>query len=237
MKFSWLATLGTAVFLTAGPVLSQDDFSGDDLPAVESDGALEPTPTEDFSNPQDTNLPENTDNDTPPDSDPPAPEETIFGPEPGTEGDYTEQPEAEDYNVIPHIPDDCSDIRVFSARGSDEPYPGRGGAMLGIMCQLFEATGVSCDYEDVVYPANISYSGIYCQSANAGAYAGAGQMSGYIQRCPDSRIVMLGYSQGANVVEDILGGGGGYLFGCQQDANPALSRSTAPGSHSESLQV
>ncbi|RMZ86789.1 hypothetical protein DV736_g5984, partial [Chaetothyriales sp. CBS 134916] len=121
--------------------------------------------------------------------------------------------EEEDYNVIPHIPEDCSDIRIFSARGSDEPYPGRGGAMLGIMCWLFESAGVSCDYEDVSYPANISWSGIFCESADIGAHAGRNQMTKYVQRCPDSHLVLMGYSQGASVVGDILGGGGGQLFG------------------------
>lgn len=142
--------------------------------------------------------------------------------------------DGQDYNEIPHTPENCSDIRVFSARGSNEPYPGRGGAMLGVMCQLFEAAGVSCDYEDVVYPANISYSGYFCESAHIGTTAGPAQMAAYVDRCPDSRLVLMGYSQGASVVGDILGGGGGPIFGCEQAYNPPLSRDTAPGSSSKS---
>ena len=102
--------------------------------------------------------------------------------------------------------------------------------MLGVICFLFESAGVSCDYEDVVYPANISYSGIYCESANAGSYAGQAQMTEYVQRCPDSRLVLVGYSQGAGVVSDILGGGGGSIFGCEQAWSPSLPRNTMPGS-------
>lgn len=136
----------------------------------------------------------------------------------------------EPYNVIPHMPDDCSDIRVISARGSDEPYPGRGGRMLGTICALFESEGLSCDYEDVSYPANISYSGIFCESAHVGAVNGRAQMTDYVQRCPDSRLVMMGYSQGASVVSDLLGGGGGPIFDCEQPSNPSLPRGTAPGS-------
>ncbi|RMZ75217.1 hypothetical protein DV737_g5414, partial [Chaetothyriales sp. CBS 132003] len=85
-------------------------------------------------------------------------------------------------DTTPHIPDNCSDIRIFSARGSNEPYPGRGGAMLGTLCWLFESAGVSCDYEDVSYPANISWSGIFCESANIGVYAGRDQMTTYVER-------------------------------------------------------
>lgn len=140
--------------------------------------------------------------------------------------------EEEYYNVIPHLPEDCSDIRIFSVRGSDEPYPGRGGAMLGVICSLFESTGLSCDYEDVVYPANISYSGIFCESAKIGVDAGQAQMTAYVQRCPDSRLVLTGYSQGAGIVGDILGGGGGSLFDCDQPSNPSLPRDAEPGSNS-----
>ncbi|RMD44670.1 hypothetical protein DV735_g257, partial [Chaetothyriales sp. CBS 134920] len=134
------------------------------------------------------------------------------------------------YSMTPNIPDSCSDMRVFSARGSVEPYPGRGGALLVAMCELFEATGVSCDYEDITFPANRTDSGVYCQSAHTGAVNGRAQMSSYISRCPSSRLVLLGYSQGGGIVTDILGGGGGTLFGCQQAANPSLPRETAPGS-------
>jgi hypothetical protein len=146
---------------------------------------------------------------------------------------YSQDPadlQDEPYNVIPHIPDSCNDIRVISFRGSDEPYPGRGGQMLGTLCALFESEGLSCDYEDVSYPANISYSGIYCESAHVGALNGRAQMTEYVQRCPDSRLVMMGYSQGASVISDLLGGGGGPIFDCEQPSNPSLPRDTAPGS-------
>ncbi|ETI21403.1 hypothetical protein G647_07750 [Cladophialophora carrionii CBS 160.54] len=149
-------------------------------------------------------------------------------PEEGSEYEYTGD---EDYwHGHPHLPEDCNDIRIFSARGSDEPYPGRGGTMLGVMCYLFESVGLSCDYEDVVYPANISYSGLFCQSANIGASRGQTQMAAYVERCPNSRLVLTGYSQGGSVVGDILGGGGGPIFGCDQPWNPSMPRSTAPGS-------
>jgi hypothetical protein len=207
MKLSWLVAISAAFILGATPVLSQDD-----PPTSDEDPSLDVEP--------------------PGDDDPgaePAPEQVHEPiPEEGSEYDYTGD---EDYwHGHPHLPDECNDIRIFSARGSNEPYPGRGGTMLGVLCQLFESNGLSCDYEDVVYPANISYSGLFCESANIGANAGQAQMAAYIQRCPDSRLVLTGYSQGGSVVGDILGGGGGPIFGCEQPYNPSMPRYTAPGS-------
>lgn len=240
MKLSWLAVLGTTLILRANLVLSQDDTSNPDVnpgtdvapgiqvdPGSELDPGAQPDPGSDSSSGSDGNpnaaLVQGTD---------PNPEYTGGEPVP-EEGSEYEIADAEDdgYNLIPHIPDDCSDIRIFSFRGSNEPYPGRGGAMLGIMCSYFEPTGLSCDYEDVAYPANISYSGYYCSSAHVGTIAAVDQMTGYVQKCPDSRLVLMGYSQGANVASDILGGGGGTLFGCQQPDNPPLPRDTKPGSN------
>lgn len=40
----------------------------------------------------------------------------------------------------------------------------------------------------------------------------------------------MGFSQGGSVVLDILGGGGGELWGCVQEDNPRMDKSTAPGS-------
>lgn len=45
-------------------------------------------------------------------------------------------------------------------------------------------------------------------SATGGAASGVAQMTAYAERCPISNLVLSGYSQGANVAGDILGGGG-----------------------------
>lgn len=235
VKLLWIAALSTALLLNPTPAYAQEesptfDAETTSLAAETTEAAAATTRLDAATTVQPAAEPTI--------EQPPPPPVEVTGepvPEDGSEYDITE--DSEYYNIIPHLPEGCNDVRVFSARGSDEPYPGRGGAMLGVMCALFESNGQSCDYEDVVYPANISYSGIFCQSANKGAYAGQAQMTEYAQRCPDSKIVLTGYSQGGSVVGDILGGGGGVLFGCDQPFNPPLSRKTVPGSHSKFPQL
>lgn len=129
----------------------------------------------------------------------------------------------------PRTTSDCADLHLFLARGNNEPYPGRQSNLVEAVCDGLS----SCDYEDLIYSA--LYTDLYCQSAYDGTIAGHTQMAAYANRCPDSKLVLGGYSQGAQIVTDILGGAGGVFFNdCVQPAIPAMSRDTAPGNMSES---
>jgi acetylxylan esterase len=120
----------------------------------------------------------------------------------------------------------CQTVHIFIARGSTEPYPGRQGALATAIC-----AGVSsCGYEDITYPAVYNP---YCDSVQAGVVDGKAAITAYASRCPNARIVLTGYSQGAQVVGDILGGGGGTLSGCVQPASQGLSPNSSPGNKSE----
>ncbi|KAH4133238.1 hypothetical protein HBH47_007130 [Parastagonospora nodorum] len=68
----------------------------------------------------------------------------------------------------------------------------------------------------------------WCISAHEGAMNGAEQMRNYTARCPDSHLIVMGFSQGGSVQLDVLGGGGGELWGCQQEENPAMDINSAP---------
>ena len=46
-------------------------------------------------------------------------------------------------------------------------------------------------------------------------------------------VSLLGFSQGASVGLDILGGGGGDVFECVQEDTPAMDRQTVPGKNGE----
>jgi acetylxylan esterase len=128
---------------------------------------------------------------------------------------------------------DCQTYHAFIARGSDSGYPGHLGPLIKLVCNNLTASDseTTCGYENVVYPANSTAWGknAWCRSAGIGAKAGQDQMKEYAERCPEAKLIVLGFSQGASVAMDMLGGGGGDIFECTQDENPAMDRESAPG--------
>jgi len=118
----------------------------------------------------------------------------------------------------------CTDTHIFLAKGNNEPYPGRQGTLVNAICSGLE----SCDYEDILYYNPVDAP--FCDSVAQGVSDGIAQITAYNARCPDSKLVVSGYSQGAQIVGDILGGGGGTFFnGCVQPANAGLDINSAPG--------
>jgi hypothetical protein len=112
----------------------------------------------------------------------------------------------------------CRNTHIFLSRGWNEPYPGRMGKLAGAICYGLD----SCDYEDIIF--NNPEGSDYCTAVKEGDTNGISQMTAYAQKCPGSKLVLSGYSQGANVAGDILGGSdicGG--------PNPGLDPSTSPG--------
>ncbi|KAH7014080.1 Alpha/Beta hydrolase protein, partial [Microdochium trichocladiopsis] len=116
----------------------------------------------------------------------------------------------------------CQAVHIFIARGSTEPYPGRQGALANAICSGLP----SCGYEDITYPA--AYSP-YCNSVQAGVVNGKAAITAYASRCPNAKLILTGYSQGAQAIGDILGGGGGFLSDCTQPSSTGLSRFSSPG--------
>ncbi|KAK0384677.1 hypothetical protein NLU13_8763 [Sarocladium strictum] len=118
----------------------------------------------------------------------------------------------------------CNDVHVFIAKGNNEPYPGRQGKLVSAICNGLE----NCDYEDIQFYNPLPAP--YCQSVAEGARNGVDQIVEYNARCPDTKLVVSGYSQGGQVVGDVLGGGGGVLFqNCQQPANAGIPANSAAG--------
>ncbi|CAA9966221.1 Cutinase multi-domain protein [Pyrenophora teres f. maculata] len=126
-------------------------------------------------------------------------------------------------DILAYQSDDCKPFHIFVVRGSDEPYPGRLGNLTKQICAEIGGTDV-CGFENVEYPAKSTTWGqdVWCDSASKGAKNGQAQMKAYNEKCPDSNLIVLGFSQGGSVAQDMLGGGGGHVFACQQDMNPAL---------------
>ncbi|OAG07710.1 alpha/beta-hydrolase [Paraphaeosphaeria sporulosa] len=125
----------------------------------------------------------------------------------------------------------CTPTHIFLTRGTDEPYPGRLGNITSLVCTALGGDS-QCGYEDVSYPAANRYISAtsWCESAATGVRNGQTQLKEYVARCPASKVVLMGFSQGATVTQDLLGGGGGPLFDlCTQEANKGLDRGQAPG--------
>jgi cutinase len=93
--------------------------------------------------------------------------------------------------------DPCSDVAVVFARGTHQD-PG-----LGNMGQAFvdsltsQVNGKSVDVYAVNYPANDDYH----NSANAGANDASAHIQGIVAGCPNTKIVLGGYSQGSTVID------------------------------------
>jgi hypothetical protein len=135
--------------------------------------------------------------------------------------------------VIAWESSECQQYHIFVARGSDSSYPGHQGPLVNLICQGLE----DCGYENIIYPANSSSTGPgnWCKSAHKGAINGQKQLRDYAERCPDSKLILTGFSQGGSVVLDIIGGGGGGPgFDCEyQEPNDPLSIREVPGSNSK----
>lgn len=124
--------------------------------------------------------------------------------------------------LMPRQDNSCRDVHIFLAKGWNEPYPGRQGGLAGAICYGLP----SCDYEDIQY-YNAEGSD-FCAAVSEGARNGLNQMNSYAARCPNSKLVLSGYSQGGFIVSNILGGGGGpFSGGCTVDYNPPLDGAAA----------
>jgi acetylxylan esterase len=103
---------------------------------------------------------------------------------------------------------DCAAVRIISARADGEdPGPG----VIGSLAKLIKGQlSVSVNREAVVYPAALNG---WARSAAKGDKAIKALLTGAARRCPSQMFVLLGYSQGAEIVGDALGGGGGSGLG------------------------
>ncbi|GLE50849.1 putative cutinase [Mycobacterium montefiorense] len=93
--------------------------------------------------------------------------------------------------------DPCSDVEVVFARGTHQD-PG-----LGNIGQAFadsftsKVGGKSVGVYAVNYPANDDYH----NSAPAGSNDASGHIQGTVANCPNTKIVLGGYSQGSTVID------------------------------------
>ena len=118
----------------------------------------------------------------------------------------------------------CAETHIFLGKGNNEPYPGRQGKLVTAICKGLS----SCDYEDIQMQNMLEDE--YCGAVHEGSTNGVAQIIAYNKRCPSTKLVVSGYSQGAHVVGDIFGGGGGTFFnGCVEQPTPNLDINSPAG--------
>lgn len=102
----------------------------------------------------------------------------------------------------------CADVAIITARASTE-QPGEGitGALV---TQIINSSTQNISRASVNYPATLNN---YNSSSLQGINALKAQLTTEVQNCPNEKIVLAGYSQGAHVVLDVLGGGQGGSLG------------------------
>ncbi|MFF2087245.1 cutinase family protein [Nocardia sp. NPDC058176] len=101
----------------------------------------------------------------------------------------------------------CADVQVVSARGTDEPGGWLGGHHLGALVgnPVYTALDIALpgptDAYRVNYPANRDQP----VSVQAGNRDLVEHVVNQAAACPNQRFVLVGYSQGANVVANAIG--------------------------------
>ena len=95
--------------------------------------------------------------------------------------------------VQPQRPD-CSPVHIFAARGSGEPV---GPGAIGQLAELIQNDNLGTTSEAIDYPALLDPNDPtkYAFSTHVGVSAVMWQVTSYYNRCPKSKVVLLGYSQ------------------------------------------
>jgi predicted alpha/beta-fold hydrolase len=119
----------------------------------------------------------------------------------------------------------CSAIHIITARASTEA-PGEG--MIGsIVSAVVQGSSQTISRESVNYPATLTN---YDSSESRGVTDMRNKLAAQARSCPDTKIVLMGYSQGAQVAGDTMvadgagvsqGGGDSTCF-IHHDANYPL---------------
>lgn len=110
--------------------------------------------------------------------------------------------------AVPASGNGCAAVSIITARASTEA-PGEGitGALV---TQIVNSSQQTVSRASVDYPATLTN---YAQSSLQGINALKAQLTSLVNACPSTKVVLLGYSQGAHVVGDVLGGGQGGSLG------------------------
>jgi len=113
----------------------------------------------------------------------------------------------------------CAQVSIITARASTEQA---GEGITGqLVTAIVNASNQTVSRASVSYPATLQN---YNSSSLQGINAATTQITNLVNSCPSTKIVLMGYSQGAHVMLDVLGGGQGGSLGT---ATPPLASNIA----------
>ncbi|KAF7863205.1 hypothetical protein EAF04_007288 [Stromatinia cepivora] len=112
-------------------------------------------------------------------------------------------------------------VHMIVARASTEPA---GEGIIGAVATMVKSSLPGSDSEAVVYPATLTQ---YQTSEASGVAAMMKLVQDYAARCPDSKMAVMGYSQGAHVAGDVMCGSSGMGIMGSTGASQALSADVA----------
>jgi len=106
----------------------------------------------------------------------------------------------------------CPKIHIFGARETTAPQGfGTAQTLIDLLLHTFSFSSpknpVAITAEEIIYPAGGGDS--YGASVAGGIEAVVRQTETFVARCPESVLVLHGYSQGAQIMDDALCGLGG----------------------------
>ncbi|KAG5650042.1 hypothetical protein H0H81_000979 [Sphagnurus paluster] len=94
---------------------------------------------------------------------------------------------------------DCAAVHIITARASTEA-PGE-GIIGSVVNDIVSGRKQTVTREAIVYPATLTD---YANSQSKGVTATKAQLAAKTSACPNTKIVLMGYSQGAHVSGDVL---------------------------------
>jgi hypothetical protein len=97
----------------------------------------------------------------------------------------------------------CAAVNIITARASTES-PGE-GTTGSLVTQIVNSSKQTVSREAVSYPATLTN---YTSSESQGVTNAEQELTTAVQKCPSQKQVLLGYSQGAEVVMDVVAGNG-----------------------------
>jgi acetylxylan esterase len=95
----------------------------------------------------------------------------------------------------------CAAVNIITARASTEA-PGE-GITSSLVTQIVNTSTQTVSHEAVVYPATLTN---YASSESQGVTNAEQELTTAVQKCPNQKEVLLGYSQGAQVSLDVIAG-------------------------------